>query len=459
MKRVSQLFTAILLLLVVAGCATESSSSSLTTSPAANSQEKQAGNQADTKQAAEQGQEQQQESVTLTFWNYGNTITDTEFEKLIVEPTKQKYPHITLERIYTEADVTPEDLLAAGNLPDIIYTSSGPSFYRFLTIGVVQELDELIEKHDVNFSAVKPAIEQSLRSYTDNQSIIAIPLSFNLLITYYNKEIFDKFNVPYPSDEPKTWEEWLELGRQLTRVDNGVQYIGIDLGGPTILSRSLQLGNVDSITGKSTLGDSKWQSIYDLLKQQYEIPGIIGPNQELVYDRTNFIQERRVAIRTHFLANMVGPLEELRKEGTELNWDIAPAPHFGDESVGGSIHTLIVSKQSKHIEDAFLVAANVLSEDTQRLVARNGRVPAIVNPELEQEFGADIEVLHDKKVENVFKLTSVPNNPPHSLDPQLNEVLENIAKDIALNGKDIVSAIRAGQEESDRLISSWEETR
>src|SRR5690606_32082853 len=100
---------------------------------------------------------------------------------------KQKYPHITLERIHTDADVTPEDLVAAGNLPDIIYTSSGPAFYRFLDIGVVQELDDLIETYEVDFTVVKPAIEQSLRSYTDDQSIIAIPLSFNLLITYYNK--------------------------------------------------------------------------------------------------------------------------------------------------------------------------------------------------------------------------------------------------------------------------------
>lgn len=404
-------------------------------------------------------EDKEKEPVTLTFWNYGNTITDTEFEKLIVQPTKEKYPHITLERLHTDGDVTPEDLVAAGNLPDIIYTSSGPSFYRFLDIGIVQELDELIEKYNVDFSAVKPAIDESLRSYTEDKKIFAVPLSFNLLITYYNKEIFDKFNVPYPSDEPLTWEEWLELGRQLTRVDNGVQYIGIDLGGASILSRSLQIGNVDAATGQSTLGDAKWQTIYDLLKQQYDIHGIIGDNQQLVYDRTNFIQERRVAIRTHFLANMVGPLEELRQEGIDLDWDIAPSPHFGDESVSGSIHSLIVSNQSKHVEDAFLVVSNVISEETQRLVARNGRVPSIVNAELEKEFGADIEVLKNKKVENVFKLTAVPNNPPHPLDPKLNEVLDNISKDIAFNGKDIVSAIRTGQEESNRLIKSWEETR
>jgi len=454
MKRVTLLSLVLTLIVtVIAACGGNTTS---TPEPAKQpNKETQGGNHTKTEVKAEETSK----PVTLTFWNYGNTITDTEFEKLIVEPTKEKYPHITLERIRTDADVKPEDLLAAGNLPDIIYTSSGASYFRFLEIGIVQKLDELIAKHNVNISNVKPAIIESIQSYTDDKSIIAVPLSFNLFITYYNKEIFDKFNVPYPSDEPQTWQQWQEIGRQLTRVDNGVQYIGVDIGGAATLARSLKLANVDPATGESTLQDEGWKQVFELLKQEYEIPGFIGENQEIVYDRKHFMQDRRLAIRHAYLANMVGPLEELRQEGIELDWDIAPAAHFGDNNVGGSIHSLIVSNQGKHVEDAFLVVANVLSDETQRLVARNGRVPSIINPELEKEFGADVEVLKGKKVENVFKLNAIANSAPHPIDGKIGEVLDNISKDIAFNGKDVVSALRAGKEESDRLIKSWEATR
>lgn len=375
-----------------------------------------------------------------------------------MEPTKARYPHITLERIKTDADTTPEDLIATGEIPDIIYTSSGPAYYRFLDIGIVQELDELIEKHKVDTSRIKPAILESIKSYTPEGKVIAIPLSFNLLITYYNKEIFDKFGVPYPSDEPKTWAEWLELGRKLTVQDNGVQYLGIDLGGPGNLVRSLNLGNVDRVTGRSSLADPGWSELYGLLKEQYDIPGFIGPDKQIVYDRVTFMEERRLAIRPSFLANMVGPLEELRQQGIELDWDIAPAPHFGNNEVGGSIHSLILSNQSKHADDAFLVLAHILSDETQRLVSRNGRVPAITNPELEKEFGADIEVLKGKNVENVFKLTAKPNNPPHPLDNELGELLTKAAEEIALGGRDVNSALRAAEEESNRIIEAWEKT-
>ncbi|MBH5317440.1 extracellular solute-binding protein [Paenibacillus sp. GSMTC-2017] len=401
----------------------------------------------------------EKQPVTLTFWNYGNTITDTEFNKLIVEPTRAKYPHITLERIKTDAETTPDELILTGQLPDIVYTSSGPAFYRFLDIGVVQELDNLIKKYEVDTNRIKPVILKSIKSFSPQGKIIAIPLSFNLLVTYYNKEIFDKFYVPYPSDEPKTWSEWLDLGRKLTVADDGTQYIGIDLGGPGIVARSIHTGNVDEATGKSALSDPDWTKVYDLMKEQYDIPGYVGPNNELLYDRSVFMEERRIAIKPHFLANMVGPLEELRAKGVELDWDIAPAPHFGNNEVGGSIHSLILSNQSKHIDDAFLVIANILSDETQKLVSRNGRVPSIVNPELEKEFGADIEVLKGKKIENVFKLTPKQNNPPHPLDNELNTVLTKAAEDIALNGKDVNSALRSAEEASNQLIDTWENTR
>lgn len=415
---------------------------------------------ADGRVTADQAKEtEQKEPVTITFWNYGNTITDTEFNTLIVEPTKAKYPHITLERIKTDADTTPEDLLSAGQVPDIIYTSSGPSYYRFLDIGIVQDLDHLIREHGVDTGRIKPAILESIKSFTPEGKLIAIPLSFNLLITYYNKEIFDKFNVPYPSDEPLTWGEWLELGRKLTVKDNGVQYVGIDLGGPSNIVRSLDLGNVDPATGRSTLGDAKWEQIYELLKEQYEIPGFIGSEGEIGYDRDTFMLDRRLAIRPAFLANMVGPLEESRAEGIELDWDIAPAPHFGDNKVGGSIHSVILSNQSKHQDDAFLVIANILSDETQKLVARNGRVPSIVNPELEKEFGGNLAVLQGKKIENVFKLEAKPNNPPHPLDNQLGELLSQAAEQIALRGKDVNTALREAEEESNRLIDNWEKTK
>jgi multiple sugar transport system substrate-binding protein len=59
--------------------------------------------------------------------------------------------------------------------------------------------------------------------------LYALPFSMNYGMTIYNKDIFDKFGIPYPKDM-MTWNEMLDLGKKLTKLEQGVQYVGIDPG-------------------------------------------------------------------------------------------------------------------------------------------------------------------------------------------------------------------------------------
>lgn len=447
------LVSIVLVMAFIAGCAgvnnEPSNKQSTTDSPVVES----------TKAADSVNNEVSSEPVTLKFYSFGNTLTNTEFQKLFVEPTKLKYPNITLERIETAEDVTPEQLITTGNIPDIIYTSSGPAYYRFLNMDIVEPLDELIAKHNLDISRIKPVILDSIKQFTPEGQIIALPLSFNHLITYYNKEIFDKFGVDYLTDEPQTWDELVEIGRKLTKKEDGIQYIGVNLGTPNYVIRSLDAGIVDPLTGKSAITSPDWVKVYEVLKKNYELPGYVGEDNKYVYDRKNFMVDRTIGIFTSFLANMIGPLEELRQQGTEFDWDLAPAPYFDKEQVGGSIHSLIISKQSKYKDQAFQVVSNILSDETQLLVARNGRVPSIVNAELEKEFGANIEVLKGKNIASVFKSVEKINNPPHELENELGALLTEAADDIALNGVDVNTALRKTDEKINQAIDTWEKSK
>lgn len=61
-----------------------------------------------------------------------------------------------------------------------------------------------------------------------------------------------------------------------------------------------------------------------------------------------------MAMRPAWLANMVGPLEELREQRIESNWDIAPVPNFEDKlgkTREAQVHSVILTKQSKHKDE------------------------------------------------------------------------------------------------------------
>ena len=49
------------------------------------------------------------------------------------------------------------------------------------------------------------------------------------MIMVYNKDILDENNIPYPAyetDKRMTWEECLDICRQVTKVENGSTHAG-----------------------------------------------------------------------------------------------------------------------------------------------------------------------------------------------------------------------------------------
>ncbi|AFH63042.1 ABC transporter substrate-binding protein [Paenibacillus mucilaginosus K02] len=391
--------------------------------------------------------------VELTFYTYGNTLTNTEFEQFFAAPVRQAHPHITLKRITPPPETTPEELLSSGTLPDLIYTSDG-SYTRFTTLGAVEDLYGLVQKHGFDLSRLKPVLTESIRSYSGKGELVALPFSHNLSILYYNKDIFDKFGVPYPPAEGLTWDQALELGKQLTRSEDGIRYIGIDPGGPAQVARSLSLPLIDPQSGRVALQSAGWSKVFSTLKQAYEIPGFVGPEGKFSYDKDTFMKDQTLAMRVSYLANMIGPLEELRKEGRELNWDLAPPPYYEEPKVSGSIHSLLISKHSRHKDEAFAVIATALGDEVQRKAARNGRVPSIHKPELQQEYGADIEVLQGKNLGSVFKVEPRQVTSPSEYDAEAGKWLTKAAEDLALNGTDVNTVLRKAQEGAGKEIEA-----
>lgn len=401
---------------------------------------------------------QSPEPVTLLFYNT-RTITNNEYETLIVQPIKEKYPHITLEKI--ERSEKLEDLIATNRIPDIIYDNV-TSYYILKKYDLLYDLREYIDQYSFDVNRIKPVILETMNRYAADGEIVTLPFNANVPILYYNKDIFDKFNVPYPSDEPASWEELLEIARKLTKKDNGVQYIGLDaVSGPTRLKENLALPVIDAETGKAVVNTAEYAQVFDFIKKTFEVPGYIQ-GDTYAYGAPAFLNDRILAMRVAPLANMLGALEDLQKEGNAVNWDIAPVPNFPGVVGQGteiSVHSLYVTSESKHKEEAFQVVSHLLSDEAQRTLSRNGRVPSIVNPELEKEFGADVSTLQGKKIENIFKTEPLPVHKTHELESEVEELVDEALKEMALTGADVNTTLRNLEEKINKNIESLKNTK
>ncbi|WP_035155003.1 ABC transporter substrate-binding protein [Cohnella thermotolerans] len=401
------------------------------------------------------------EPLTLTLYVTSGTFTDTEFKAEIADPIHKKYPNVTIERITPAAQTTNEEVLSTYT-PDIIYSSSS-SHQDIIRAGAYEDLRELIRTHNFDTSKIKPFLWNYVLDMTKGKGdqIYAIPYNSNQHVLYYNKDIFDKFGVPYPTGEQMTWDQTLELAKKLTRTVNGVHYVGLAVDNLTGLAKGLGLPYVDRQTGNAALDTPDWRRTFELQKKIFEIPGYVGPDKTWNFGRDQFMKDQTIAMRVSWLANMVGPLEELRQQGVEFDWDFAPAPNFEDQlgkTREAQVHTLSINSKSKHKDEAFDVIAEILSEEGQDILSRNGRVPAINDESLNADYGKDVPVLQGKTVSNIFVGEPLQEHYTSPYELEIGDEMTQAAEDLAINGLDVNSAIRKATDAINKKVETLRTT-
>ncbi|WP_026297551.1 ABC transporter substrate-binding protein [Paenibacillus daejeonensis] len=394
------------------------------------------------------------EPIELTIFKYGGvTLTQTEVATYF-KPVEEKFPHITIKLLDIPEGDPIEPLITAGTIPDLIF---GGNYAELKEKDLVEDLTPLKEKFGYDESRLKPEVVSAIHQSSEGNQF---PFSINLPVIYVNKDIFDRFNEPY-INEVKTWDEILDIASRLTRTDGGVDYIGIDLS-PTRLGSGLSLDIIDPATGEAAVTNESWSKVFQTLEKLYAIPGFVKGDDYRHDDKDDvFYVDQNLALYSHNLAQLVGPLEELRQQGVTLNWDFAPHPNF-EEALGSSIeinvHRFAITKGGQHQEEAYQVLNELLSDEVQRLVSRNGRVSVLNDPALEAEYGADIEVLKGKTIENIFKADPRTLNAENEYERKISKHLGEAAKDLAIGGVDVNTALRTAEERINKDLQTLKNT-
>ncbi|TVY07758.1 ABC transporter substrate-binding protein [Paenibacillus cremeus] len=394
------------------------------------------------------------EPVTLTITNHKSVgFTESDFQKYFVEPVKKKYPNITLQYIKPTQGQELEDLVAAGNTPDLIFASNG-YFALLKQLDVMQDLNEYVKKYNVDLSIYDQPIMERIRQAGDKGELYSIPFSLNYGMMLYNKDIFDKFGLPYPKDI-MSFEDILPIAKKINRTENGIQYIGFEpnyadtiagqLGVPAVLAND-----------KPTLDLPEYKRVFDFMKQVYDIPGQIGPGDKFNWGRNGFLKDQNVAMFLEWSNDAAAPLEEAAKGGF-TNWDIAALPNFQDKLGNGRTvdsHMTFISKTSKHKEEAFKVLLETVSKETQMIVSANGRISAIPDKAIQANYAKNFSSYNGKKVQNIFLTKQTPAQKSSIYGSKASSIIRDEQKNMALGKKDVNTALKDAQE---RVIKNVEE--
>ncbi|MGJ3242333.1 MAG: ABC transporter substrate-binding protein [Opitutales bacterium] len=112
---------------------------------------------------------------------------------------------------------------ASGVGPDIFDTFNLAQLESIVEAGIAQDLSELPQAEAYDADDLWPAARDGL---IFNGGQWGYPANINVNILIYNKNVFDRFGVPYPEPhESMSWEAFLALARELT--DESANIYGI----------------------------------------------------------------------------------------------------------------------------------------------------------------------------------------------------------------------------------------
>ncbi|MEA5513980.1 ABC transporter substrate-binding protein [Nodularia sp. UHCC 0506] len=155
--------------------------------------------------------------IHLTLWQGVNPPPNRDVLQKLVDKFNQTHPKIQVESLYAgqQDQQTPKILAAVvGNAPpDLLW-------YNPTIAGQLVELQALIPLDEkLNNSPVKAEIDPALFESMEYQGQIwSVPFATNNVAVYYRPSLFKAAGI---TELPKTWEQFREVAKKLTRDTNG----------------------------------------------------------------------------------------------------------------------------------------------------------------------------------------------------------------------------------------------
>ncbi|MDF2716334.1 MAG: family 1 extracellular solute-binding protein [Paenibacillus sp.] len=388
--------------------------------------------------------------ATLTLYVMGG-LTEDYTKQYIVSHIQKKMPNITTNIIVEGKGTSPKELVTSGTKLDLLFFPNN-RLYEMYELGLLTNLDPFVKSRGIDLTRLADGLVDSIRKYSDKGELLTMPWGTGNYALYYNKDIFDKFAVPYPKDG-MTWDEVYQLATRVNRIDGGVQYKGFDFAPSIYLGYNpLSAPMVDSKTSKASIQTDAWKKMFETFGKFIMIPGnsTAGLNKEL----EDFTKNRTLAMRAG--TTMLPQLLALEKEGNPLNFDLVSFPSFPESpktSLQYLASTFAISSQSNYKNQAMDVIHIMLSDEVQKEGAGILRLTALKSEEVRNATGKDYPSISGKNMKALYANKIAPTKEATKYDEIARKALPDYFKLYVQGTKDLNTALREAEDEINKKIA------
>jgi multiple sugar transport system substrate-binding protein len=315
-------------------------------------------------------------TIKVGIWDYA---TSSYYADLIKE-FEAKNPNIKIELIDSpSADYTNKLTiqLNGGSDIDAFWIKDGDTTLGFADRGQLADLNAYIKRDNIDLKAYNGLAER----FIIGGKTVAIPVSSGWYVLYYNKDIFDKAGIPYPSND-MTWEQYEALTKRLTGGSGSSKIWGSHLH-----TWQACVENWAVQDGKHTIVETD----YSFFKPYYEMA--LRMQDAGVIQDYGTLRAGGIAYANAFLQGNVATLpmgtwfystiiDRINKGEVKINWGMSVIPHPTGTPAGwtvGSVTPIAINQNSKNKDAAWEFVKFVSSEEGANIYAKWGQLPSRAN--------------------------------------------------------------------------------
>lgn len=359
--------------------------------------------------------------------------------------TKQ-FPNYTLHFLNVNADQPMEALITDQQQIDLIVSSVGLTSRFLFEYEFQSDISDLIQKYNFDLDRLEPTAIEIQRKLADG-GIYGLPFATSTLTIFYNKDLFDKFAVDYPSDD-LTWDELYSLAQVMTRTEEGVSYKGMNMAFTHgMLMNQYGADFVDPETHASLFEESAFRDAFLNMARFFLIPG-----NEIANNTFSVSVQQNEFYVDQIVAMYMTQVEAANRYQDLLNWDVAAVPLHNGTGPQTYPYYFYLTTTSKNRDAAFQVMAYMTSDEFQNYVVRTGTLPILKDSsKVFENFGKNEPYFEGKNLK-----AFLPEKFAAPIAPSRFQDIANVQVNAALNsyvsGKDVNTALREASEAVNQQI-------
>ena len=338
---------------------------------------------------------------------------------------------------------------------DVVSVKDVPGYATLVQKNTIESLDDYIKADNIDLSLYGGATDQ----ITVDGSLYQLPFRNDFWVVFYNKDLFDAKNVPYPTND-MTFAQYDELARQVSSQDFGSQVYGAHYH---TWRSAVQLFGV--LDGKNTILSGN----YDFFKPYYEMvlnqeaDGICRKYTDLKTESLHYSAAfaggdvAMMNMGSWYISTLIDKLKtgEYAKEDCG-NWGMVKYPHAEGVEAGstlGTITGIAITAGASDKDAAWDFVSYVSGTEGAQIMAQTGNFPAIMTDEAMnliaglEGFPEDAESKEALKVSNLYLEV-----PYHESVSEVNSILDTYHASIMSGEMTIDEGIAAMNEEIGKIL-------